>query len=847
MVNFTVEEIREIMDVQMNIRNMSVIAHVDHGKSTLTDSLIGKAGIISGDKAGEARFTDTRQDEQDRCITIKSTGVSLYYKMDKQTLGKIKDGRTDADPDQFLINLIDSPGHVDFSSEVTAALRVTDGALVVVDCVEGVCVQTETVLRQALGERIKPVLMVNKVDRILLELQLDQEEAYQTFARTIESVNVIIATYNDDALGDSTVYPQNGTVAFGSGLHGWGFTLTRFAKLYASKFGVDEQKMMNRLWGDSFFDPKKKAWKKSSQGEKGKSIKRAFCQFVLEPIYQLFDAIMNDKKDKITKMFKAVGIELKGDHKELEGKPLLKVAMRTFLPAADALLEMIVIHLPSPKKAQGYRAETLYEGPIEDDCGQAIKACDPKGPLMVYISKMVPTSDKGRFYAFGRVFSGTIRTGQKVRIMGPNFEPGSKKDLFVKNVQRTVLMMGRNVQAIDDVPCGNTVGLVGIDTYLLKSGTISDNDNAHNIKVMKFSVSPVVRVAVEAKNPSELPKLVEGLKRLSKSDPCVQCTIDEGSGEHIVAGAGELHLEICLKDLAEDHAGIEIKTTDPVVSFRETVNAESSMTPLAKSANKHNRVWCMAEPLTEELAAIVEEGVECSARMDQKIRARYLADNHGWDVASARKIWGFGPDGVGPNVVCDGTKAVQYLNEIKDSLVSAFQWATREGPLCEEMMRGVRFNIMDVTLHADAIHRGAGQLIPTARRVMYAAFLLAEPKLMEPIYLVDITCPENAIGGIYSTLNARRGTVIAQEQRPGTPLYNVKAHLPVMESFGFTADLRSQTSGQAFPQCVFDHWEVVNGDPLEEGSKVSATIGKTRVRKGLPEEIPPLDRFMDKL
>jgi elongation factor 2 len=707
-----------------------------------------------------------------------------------------------------------------------------------------VCVQTETVLRQALGERIKPVLMVNKVDRMLLELQLDQEEAYQTFARTIESVNVIIATYNDEALGDVTVYPSSGTVAFGSGLHGWGFTLTRFARLYSAKFGVEESKMMKRLWGDSFFNPKKKSWSK----EGGAGVKRAFCQFVLEPIYQLFDAIMNNKTEKYKKMFTALAIELKGDHKDLTGKPLLKVAMRTFLPAADALLEMICIHLPSPKTAQGYRYDTLYEGPMDDACALGIKNCDPNGPLMVYISKMVPTSDKGRFYAFGRVFSGTIRTGQKVRIMGPNYVSGEKKDLFIKNVQRTVLMMGRNVQAIDDVPCGNTVGLVGIDTYLLKSGTIADAEHPESctIKVMKFSVSPVVRVAVEAKNPAELPKLVEGLKRLSKSDPCVQCTIDEGSGEHIVAGAGELHLEICLKDLAEDHAGIEIKTSDPVVSFRETVQAESSSTPLAKSANKHNRVWCTAEPLSEELAEEIEEG-KVAPRQDAKTRARHLADNHGWDVGTARKIWGFGPDGIGPNLLTDCTKAVQYLNEVKDSIVSAFQWATREGVMCEEMMRGVRFNVIDVVLHADAIHRGAGQLIPTARKVMYAAMLLAEPRLMEPVYLVDITCPENAIGGIYSCLNARRGTVIAQENRPGTPLYQVKAHLPVMESFGFTADLRSQTGGQAFPQCVFDHWEIVNGDPLEEGSKVEAVIQKCRVRKGLPAELPPLDRFQDKL
>jgi len=839
MVNFTVEQIRAIMDKKGNIRNMSVIAHVDHGKSTLTDSLIAAAGIIATAKAGEARFMDTRADEQDRCITIKSTGVSLYYNLpDHIETPKFADTR------DFLINLIDSPGHVDFSSEVTAALRVTDGALVVVDCVEGVCVQTETVLRQALGERIKPVLMVNKMDRALLELQLDQEEAYQSFAKTIETANVIISTYHDDALGDVQVYPEKGTVAFGSGLHGWGFTLSKFAGMYAKKFGVEKEKLMTRLWGENYFDAKAKKWKKSAVSEEGKPLKRAFCQFVLDPIYKLFHSIMNHEQEKVNKMLASLNIQLKGDDRDLVGKPLLKTVMKKFLPAADALLEMIVLHLPSPATAQKYRVDVLYEGPLDDEAATAIRNCDPEGPLMLYVSKMIPTSDKGRFYAFGRVFSGKVSTGQKVRIMGPNYQPGKKEDLFIKNIQRTVLMMGRYTEPIEDCPCGNTIGLVGIDQYLLKSGTITTSETAHNLRVMKFSVSPVVRVAVEPKNPSDLPKLVEGLKRLSKSDPCVRCYIEE-SGEHIVAGAGELHLEICLKDLQEEFTGIELKTSDPVVSFRETVTDKSNQTCLSKSPNKHNRLYLTAEPFADGLSEAIEDG-KITPRDDPKIRARELSEKYGWDVTEARKIWCFGPETTGANTLVDASKGVQYLNEIKDSFIAAFQWASKEGVLCEENMRGIKFNIHDVTLHTDAIHRGGGQIIPTARRVLYACELTASPRLMEPVYLVEIQCPESAMGGIYATLNRRRGHVISEEQRPGTPLYNVKAYLPVMESFGFTADLRSATSGQAFPQCVFDHWQVVQGDPTIPG-KTQDVVLATRKRKGLALEIPPLDRFLDKL
>merc|ERR1712124_159912 len=290
MVDFTINKIVKLMDTKTNIRNLSVIAHVDHGKSTLTDSLVAAAGIIAMEQAGDARLTDTRSDEQERGITIKSTGISLYYEMSDAMLKNFTGPREGND---YLINLVDSPGHVDFSSEVTAALRITDGALVVVDCVEGVCVQTETVLRQALGERIKPVLMVNKMDRALLELQLESEDAYQSFQRTIESVNVVISTYEDEALGDVQVYPNRGTVAFGSGLHGWGFTLGRFADMYAAKFGVAKDKLMKKLWGENYFDPSSKKWSKKGTNSSGKPLKRAFCQFVMDPINLLFKSIMN--------------------------------------------------------------------------------------------------------------------------------------------------------------------------------------------------------------------------------------------------------------------------------------------------------------------------------------------------------------------------------------------------------------------------------------------------------------------------------------------------------------------------------------------------------------------------
>ena len=788
MPNFTIDQLRDCQQNTKNIRNMSVIAHVDHGKSTLTDSLVAKAGIIATEAAGDVRATDTRKDEAERGITIKSTGISLYFETNIET-------GEDKDKIGYLINLIDSPGHVDFSSEVTAALRVTDGALVVVDYVEGVSVQTETVLRQALAELIVPVLMINKIDRGILELQVDGETMYQNYLRVIENVNVIVATYEEEGGNSLQVNPQMGTVAFGSALFGWAFTITVFAATYAKKFGIPKDKMMEKLWGDNFFDAKAKKWKNHNEADDKGTLKRCFVQFIMAPVIQLCKATMNGQMEKVETMTKQLGIVMKKDDLALQGKHLMKNVFQKWINAAEALLEMIIIKLPSPVKAQAYRCAYLYEGPQDDPTATAIKNCNKDGALSIFISKMIP--DGGRFYAFGRVFSGTISSGQKIRIQGPNYVPGSKNDLAVKNVQRCCIMMAGKFEGVPDVPAGNTVALVGVDQYLLKQGTLTSDENAHNIKVMKYSVSPVVRVAVSVKDAKDLPKLVDGLKKLSKSDPLVQC-ITEDSGEHVIAGCGELHVEICLKDLEEDFAKCVIIKGDPVVTYKETVTEESSQMCLSKSPNKHNRLFCKARPMPMDLCDKIEDGA-MGPRAEPKERSRILFEDYEWDKSDTQKIWCFGPDTNGANVFVDVAKGVQFLNEIKDSVEAAFQWATKEGALCDENMRGNRFDIHDVTLHTDAIHRGGGQILPTCRRVIYACELTAKPNLMEPIFLVEIQTPDDCVGAIYQTMTQRRGSVEGEEPVPGTPLVNMKCFLPVGESFGFTQALRAATSGRAFP------------------------------------------------
>jgi elongation factor 2 len=767
----------------------------------------------------------------------------------------------------FLINLIDSPGHVDFSSEVTAALRVTDGALVVIDCIEGAAVQTGTVLRQAMAERVKPVLMVNKIDRALLELKLDGEEIYQKMVRSIENVNAIIESYKFGDV-DWQVDPTKGTVAFGSGLHQWGFTLKSFARVYAAKFGTTEEKMVEKLWGDWVFvsEDGKSKWVNSSSVNSNRGIdaasgaKRAFVAFIMDPIIAMFQAVMENEVTKAGvpkahKMAEAIGVSLSEEIKKtLSGKPLLKYIMQKWIPAADAILEMIVVHLPSPAVAQRYRVDCLYDGPLDDEAATAIRTCDTSetAPLMMYVSKMIPSSDN-RFIAFGRVFSGKIGAGQKVRILGPNYTPGKKTDLFIKSIQRVVIMMGRYTETVADIPAGNTCGIVGIDSYLVKAGTITTCETACCIKTMKFAVSPVVRIAVAVKNTADLPKLVEGLKKLSQTDLMVRCETTE-AGEHIIAGCGDLHLEICLKDLAEDFMkGAPLIISDPVVTYNETITKES-VEVLAKSQNMHNRLFCVAQPLSDEICALFDEGVVAPG-MDIKERSKILRENpaFGWQEASTpQKIWCFGDDQIGPNVYCERTVGVAYLKEVKDSVVSGFKSVCNSGPMCEERVRGLKIWLNDVNLHTDAVHRGMGQISPASRRVVSAGIYLAAPTLLEPIFLLNVTCPQRIVGTIYNVLSMRRGKVFDEGEGMAGGITNIQAYLPVSESFGFSQALAEATSGAAFSQLQFDHWEIMGGenevtDFRDPSSKLGQIISAIRVRKGLVAAVPPLERYLDKL
>ena len=460
------ELMQEAMHRRFNIRNISVIAHVDHGKSTLTDALVSRAGLIPENQSGQKRFTDHLEEEIRRGITIKSTAVTMFFEMNDERILKNVNQK---DGNGFLVNLIDSPGHVDFSSEVTAALRVSDGALVVVDVVSGCCNQTETVLRQALSERIKPVLVINKLDRAILEQRLEPEKLYQRLRQIIDQVNYLIGVYSvtDDGIeyeeneGDkddsverkkvakeefkcSVLDPTKGNVAFAAGRDGWAFTIPQMADLYSKKRQQPLSSLIEKFWGENFYNSTSKKWQKSDKRDReDDKIERGFNQFVLDPIYKALDLCMEEKEDEVEKMADKldIGFKLKSEEKGvLGGKDLMKKFMKKWLPAADALLELIVSHLPSPVEAQRYRVVTLYEGPQDDQAAIGIRECDPNGPLMVYISKMVPEpNDKNKFFAFGRIFSGSAEPGMKVRILMPEYKmeaTSSDAGLAMKSLTR---------------------------------------------------------------------------------------------------------------------------------------------------------------------------------------------------------------------------------------------------------------------------------------------------------------------------------------------------------------------------------------------------------------------------
>ena len=833
-----------LMNTPFNIRNLAVVGHFHSGKTAFMDLLIEQTKQEAWDPSKEVRFTDTRSDEQERGVSIKSTPVSLVL---PDTRGK-----------SYLINLIDTPGHVNFSGEATAGLRAADGAVVVVDIVEGVMLNTERLIRHAVLDGLPIVVVINKMDRLILELKLPPEDAYHKIVHTLEEINELLAKYSTTDT-PVRVSPARGNVCFASARNGWCFTLETFAKKYCDYYGnsVTVKAFARRLWGNFYFDTESRKFAKKAPHS---GVQRTFVHFCLSPLYKLYAQCLGEEPEVLSRTLAKVGVSLKKSELHLDPRPLLKLVLSRFFRESTGFVDTVVRTVPSPIAGAALKVERTYTGDQDSVAAKAMKECDPRGPLMINIVKLYSEPDGTAFTAFGRVLSGTVRPGTKVKVLGDSYTLEDDEDMMEQEVDTVSIPQGRFRVDVSAAAAGNWVLLRGVDDSIVKSATIADrvSGDACIFEPLSFNTVATVKIAVEPLRPAELPKMLHGLRCVNKSYPILTTKVEE-SGEHVILGTGELQLDCVMHDLRRMYAGIEIKVADPVVAFCETVVETSSLKCFAETPNKQNKLTMISEPLEKGLAEDIEMG-KVDINWDKRKISKFFQSKYDWDLLASRSIWGFGPTANGPNVLVDDTLPSEVdknlLSSVRDHIVQGFQWGCREGPLCEEPIRNIKFKILDAVVAPQPIHRGGGQVIPTARRVAYSALLMASPRLMEPVYYVEVMAPPDTIEAVFTVLTKRRGHVTSDEPKPGTPFYVVKAYIPVVESFGFETDLRSYTQGLAFCQQVFDHWSIVPGNPLDKSIVLRPLepspiphlarefMVKTRRRKGLSEDVS-INKFFD--
>ncbi|KAM0750354.1 P-loop containing nucleoside triphosphate hydrolase protein [Meredithblackwellia eburnea MCA 4105] len=818
------------------VRNVVVVGHLHHGKTSLVDMLVYETHKIDVDVDKPLRYTDTHSLSLSRLISLKSSPMSLVL---PNTKGK-----------SYLINIIDTPGHVNFIDEVASGIRVADGAVVVVDAVEGVMLTAQTAIQHLVKAGVPITLVVNKVDRLILELRLPPGDAYIKLKQTIEEVNTYISEIDPDP--KLRVSPEKGNVSFASTQMGWCFTLKSFAKMYADTFGpIDLDQFALRLWGNIFYHPETRKFSKQS----APGARRGFEHFILEPLYKLYSQVLGEDTETLKATLGQLGIYLKPNMYKMDVRPLLRLVLSQFFGPSTGFVDMMVDHVPSPIEGAKLKVESTYTGSLESPLAKSMLACDPDGPLAIQIVKLYPNPDASEFRAFGRILSGTVSNGQRVKVLGEGYSPEDEEDMVVQTITSVMVSESRYDIETDGLPAGNYVLLGGIDDSINKTATIVSADyEAEDVRIfrpIKHLAHSVLKVAVEPMNPSELPKMLDGLRKINKTYPLAETRVEE-SGEHILLGTGELYLDCVMHDLRKMFAEIEIKVSDPVVKFCETVVETSAIKCYADTPNKKNQLTMIAEPLEKGIAEDIETG-KVNIRMPPKQLGGHFQNKYGWDLLASRSIWAFGPDEQGPNILVDDTLPSdvdkKLLYSVKESVKQGFQWGCREGPLCDEPIRNVKFRLLGADLAAEPIYRGGGQIIPTARRVCYSSFLMATPRLQEPVYYVEVQAPQDCVPAIYEVLARRRGHVTKDIPKPGSPLYTVQAYVPVVDANGFETDLRTHTQGQAFCLQTFDHWSICPGDPLDKSIQLRPLepapaqhlardfILKTRRRKGLNDQV----------
>ncbi|MGB3459499.1 MAG: elongation factor EF-2 [Halobacteriota archaeon] len=718
------EKVKLLMDKTEHIRNIGIIAHIDHGKTTLTDNLLAGAGVISKELAGEQLFTDSYYLEQERGITIFAANASMVY---------------DYNGEEFLINLIDTPGHVDFGGDVTRALRAVDGAVVVVDAVEGAMPQTETVLRQAMKENVKPVLVINKVDRMINELRVDVQEMQTRLGKIIDKVNKLMLGMRKDKYAEWKLDATKGTVAFGSALYNWSISVPT---MKASGIG----------FGDVY----------------------EYCK--------------------------------QEDMKELAIK----------CPAYEAVLGMVIDHLPNPLEAQKYRVPVIWRGDAESEIGKSMATCDRAGKVAFMVTSVMVDPHAGEV-ATGRLFSGTASRGNELVVSGA---------YKTNRVQQACIFMGSERVEVDNVPAGNIAALVG-----LKDAAVGDTLSSAEMapfESMKHYSEPVVTVAVEAKSTKDLPRLIEVIRRLAKEDPMIRIDINEETGEHLVSGMGELHLEIITHRIQEDEK-VPIIASPPIVVYRETVEVVAGPVE-GKSPNRHNKFYFVVEPMDAEiLKKIQSEGITVGK---DKVMMRDKLMEAGMEKLEAKNVINIFEG----NMLIDMTKGVQYLRETMELVQEGFEDVMQKGPLAKEKCRSLKLKLMDVKLHEDSIHRGPAQVIPAVRSAIQGAILLGKATFLEPVQEVYISIPQNLLGNVTREIQGRRGQI--EDITTEGDMVTLKSEAPVAEMFGFAGDIRSATEGRAIWSTEFAGFKPI--PPNLFGEKVMGV----RERKGMKREMPRASDFV---
>lgn len=891
-------------------RSIAIIGDYHVGKTSFLDLMYEYSKNQNFDEelmsldthaGGGPRITDSLMQEQDRQCSIKSCPLSCVLQDSKEK--------------GYLVTFVDCPGHINFHDESICAMSAVDGVMLMVDVVEGVKMHTEMLIRQTvIREGLPIILVLNKMDRLILELRLSPLDAFYKIQHVLDSVNKLIS--NVDIAGRyKSLSPEKGNVIFASGKHGWCMTLQSMASLYYDYYqdegiisNMTITQFTNKLWGNVYHDSQEKTFHTHpSKTSNPSSAKRTFVEFILEPIYKLYTISLSSYKDdksleKVLRNTLGIKVSLK-ELKVNQTRTLVRIICKRFLMngGSSSFMDVITQYIPSPIQAAKGKILRKYTGDMTSSVVKSMMACDPNGPLMIHIVKLYTLSSfpsnsssttsggeannasqqqqQSFFSAFGRIYSGTLHVNDTVSILGESYAPDyDEEDCSQSVVTGISIPQGRRRMEVQYATAGNWVLLDGIDATITKTATITnvinedDDDEDNKIHIFQpfntpqinGTILPVIKVAIEPQNPSELPKMLHSLRCIQKSYPIATTRVEE-SGEHVLFGTGELALDVMMKDLRKVYSDVEVKVSDPVVSFRETVSERSCMKVFADTPNKRNKLTFIMEPLEDGLAERIEGG-KVNLNWDKKKIGKFFQTQYNYDLLSSRSVWAFGPSlSHGPNMLLDDTLPsetnLDHLQSCKNSIVQGFTWATREGPLCEEPIRNTKTKILNVELADMPIYRGGGQIIPTARRVVHSSMLLASPRLMEPIFRFEIICPtslgnaEQGSGGsivesaIRPLVTKRRGQIIHSHPIAGTPFSSTKVYLPVIDSFGFETDIRVLTQGQVTVSSILDHWAVVPGDPLDSGIVLhplepSPTqhlarefMIKTRRRKGLSDDV----------